>query len=82
MGTTTPTGTPPPNPFYERFYQYSLPTGNAIVRITCPGGLLPEGDDATDLIAFFELIIKRIKRGNFASIAASLAAEGRESDGN
>ncbi len=52
----------PPNPLYKRYYRASMDYGCAEVEISAPGGQLPVGEDANELIAFFQLIIRQLER--------------------
>lgn len=52
----------PPNPLYKRYYRASMDHGCTEVSISAPGGKLPVGEDANELIAFFQLIIRQIER--------------------
>ena len=52
---------PPPHPFYERTDQCSLSTGRACLVVSAPGGRIAP-QDAEDVVAWLELIIRRTKR--------------------
>jgi hypothetical protein len=52
----------PPNPLFKRYYKTSIDRGCAEVSISAPGGKLPTGEDANELIWFFQLIIRQIER--------------------
>lgn len=54
---------PPPNPFYRREYVWSMSgKGGVHISISAPGGFLPAGGEAEEIIEFIELVIKHIRR--------------------
>lgn len=55
-----------------RYYRKTTDEGVCIVEIYAPDRKLPIGEDADDLIAFFNLIIRQIERSRDKAAAATL----------
>ncbi len=45
-----------------RYYQASCPHGHMKLEIPAPGGKLPTGQDADDLIYMLQLVIRQLER--------------------
>lgn len=52
----------PPNPLDKREYVASCDHGRVTISIPAPGGQLPYGEDADEIISFMQLIIRQLNR--------------------
>lgn len=68
----------PPNPLYKREYVASCDHGHVTISIPAPGGQLPYGVDAEEIISFMQLIIRQLNR-SIQSHAESADHEGESS---